>query len=142
MKSLFPLRYRRVLWGTAMAACLLSGFVVLLTRIPVRAPVAQGSNSNPAAFPAKHVAQGFPRPRADYSRVFKWRSAPRRDEAHSNPAAFPAGSTAQARLVEAYGMLPLSFEINKGQTDSQVKFLSRGSGYSLFLTGNEAVLSL
>jgi hypothetical protein len=45
-------------------------------------------------------------------------------------------------LAEAYGKLPLSFEINKGQTDSQVKFLSRGSGYSLFLTGNEAVLSL
>jgi hypothetical protein len=36
----------------------------------------------------------------------------------------------------------LSFEANQGQTDSQVKFLSRGSGYSLFLTGNEAVLAL
>jgi hypothetical protein len=45
-------------------------------------------------------------------------------------------------LVEGYGKLPLSFEINKGQTDSTVKFLSRGSGYSLFLTGNEAVLAL
>jgi hypothetical protein len=44
--------------------------------------------------------------------------------------------------VEAYGRLPLSFEINKGQTDSRVRFLSRGSGYSLFLTGNEAVLAL
>jgi hypothetical protein len=60
---------------------------------------------------------------------------------HSNPAAFPANPP-EPRLVEAYGKLPLSFEINKGQTDSQVKFLSRGSGYSLFLTGNEAVLSL
>src|SRR5208282_4973636 len=29
-----------------------------------------------------------------------------------------------------------------GQTDARVKFLSRGSGYSLFLTGNEAVLAL
>jgi hypothetical protein len=45
-------------------------------------------------------------------------------------------------LVESYGRLPLSFETNRGQTDSQVKFLSRGSGYSLFLTGNEAVLAL
>jgi hypothetical protein len=44
--------------------------------------------------------------------------------------------------VESYGKLPLSFEINQGQTDSQVKFISRGSGYSLFLTGNEAVLAL
>jgi hypothetical protein len=45
-------------------------------------------------------------------------------------------------LAEAYGKLPLSFEINRGQADSRVKFLSRGSGYSLFLTRNEAVLSL
>jgi hypothetical protein len=48
----------------------------------------------------------------------------------------------QPRLVENYGRLPLSFEANHGQTDSQVKFLSRGRGYTLFLTGNEAVLSL
>jgi hypothetical protein len=45
-------------------------------------------------------------------------------------------------LVESYGKLPLSFEINQGQTDSQVKFLSRGSGYSLFLTLDEALLAL
>src|SRR6266480_4812182 len=48
----------------------------------------------------------------------------------------------QARLVESYGKVPLSFEANRGQTDSQVKFLSRGSGYTLFLTGDEAVLAL
>src|SRR5205823_10303415 len=56
----------------------------------------------------------------------------------------PAGSAeaAQARLVESYGKVPLSFEANRGQTDPRVKFLSRGSGYTLFLTGDEAVLSL
>ncbi len=48
----------------------------------------------------------------------------------------------QANLVEGYGRLPLAFEANKGQTDSQVKFLSRGAGYSLFLTPAEAVLML
>jgi hypothetical protein len=32
--------------------------------------------------------------------------------------------------------------VNRGQTEAQVKFLSRGNGYALFLTGNEAVLSL
>jgi len=46
------------------------------------------------------------------------------------------------QVVAAYGKLPLAFEINKGQTDSQVKFLSRGSGYTLFLTGREAVLEV
>src|SRR5438105_2820874 len=43
---------------------------------------------------------------------------------------------------EAYGKLPLSFEINQGQADQQVKFLSRGNGYNLFLTPAEVVLSL
>ena len=46
------------------------------------------------------------------------------------------------RPVQAYGKLPLSFEANRGQTDPRVKFLTRGRGYSLFLTGNEAVLAL
>jgi len=38
--------------------------------------------------------------------------------------------------------VPLSFEANQGQTDSQVKFLSRGDGYSLFLTSSEVVFTL
>jgi len=36
----------------------------------------------------------------------------------------------------------MSFEANQGQTDSSVKFLARGPGYSLFLTQDSAVLSL
>jgi hypothetical protein len=48
----------------------------------------------------------------------------------------------QATILENYGKLPLSFEANQGQTDARVKFLSRGSGYTLFLTGDEAVFSL
>ena len=47
-----------------------------------------------------------------------------------------------ARVAAGYGKLPLSFEANQGQTDKQVKFLSRGPGYALFLTPTEAVLSL
>jgi hypothetical protein len=46
------------------------------------------------------------------------------------------------QVMESYGKLPLSFEANQGQTDQQVKFLARGPGYSLFLTGDSAVLSL
>ena len=46
------------------------------------------------------------------------------------------------RVNENYGKLPLSFESNDGQQDRQVKFLSRGSGYNLFLTNREAVLVL
>ena len=53
-----------------------------------------------------------------------------------------AREPAQHRVVTAYGKLPLSFEANQGQTDEQVKFLSRGKGYTLFLTPTEAVLAL
>jgi hypothetical protein len=42
----------------------------------------------------------------------------------------------------SYAQLPLSFEANHGQTDSRVKFLARGQGYTLFLTGHDAVLVL
>ncbi len=51
-------------------------------------------------------------------------------------------SDVKARLQEAYGNLPLSFEANQGQTDRQVQFLSRGPGYTLFLAPSEAVLAL
>jgi len=51
----------------------------------------------------------------------------------------PQAST--RRAVSALS-LPLFFEPNQGQTDPQVRFLARGAGYSLFLTGNEAVLEL
>jgi hypothetical protein len=54
---------------------------------------------------------------------------------HSDPKA-------QARILDSYGTLPLSFEANLGQTDGRVKFLSRTGGYTLFLTGDEAVFVL
>jgi hypothetical protein len=38
--------------------------------------------------------------------------------------------------------VPLSFEPNQGQTDSAVQFLSRGTGYALFLTPGQVVLNL
>jgi len=41
----------------------------------------------------------------------------------------------------AFGKIDLAFERNEGQVDRQVKFLARTSGYSLFLTENEAVMN-
>jgi len=43
---------------------------------------------------------------------------------------------------EAYGKLPLSFEENQGQTTREVRYVSHGSGYELFLAPQEAVLAL
>jgi hypothetical protein len=46
------------------------------------------------------------------------------------------------RIAEAYGKLPLAFETNDGQTDSQVQFLAHGRDYTIFVTANGHVLSL
>ena len=53
-----------------------------------------------------------------------------------------ANAALRAQAARNYGRLPLAFEPNRGQTDKSVKFLSRGRGYQLFLTQDEAVLSL
>jgi hypothetical protein len=53
-----------------------------------------------------------------------------------------AAARSSVKVVEGYGKLPLAFEANQGQAGSQVKFLSRGAGYSLFFTPTEAVLAL
>ena len=60
--------------------------------------------------------------------------------AAANPV--PTHNAAAGKVAAAYGDLPLSFEANRGQTSDQVRFLSRGSGYGLFLTPTEAVLAL
>src|SRR3989442_15831262 len=65
-------------------------------------------------------------------------------------SAFLAGSASTINPVtaapiaasETYGRLPLHFEANLGQTHEDVRFLARGSGYSLYLTAGEAVLVL
>ena len=57
-------------------------------------------------------------------------------------SASQADPNAQAKILDSYGKMPLRFEANHGQSDARVKFLSRTGGYTLFLTGDEAVLEL
>lgn len=61
-----------------------------------------------------------------------------------NTGIFPLRTerVAPKTALAGYGQLPLIFEQNQGQVDSRVKFLARGNGYSLFLTGDSAVLKL
>jgi len=73
------------------------------------------------------------------SPVSQWASSDRNPvvAAFSTPDIGPnRGATAD------FGQLPLRFEPNQGQTDSKVDFIARGAGYGLFLTPNQAVLSL
>ena len=57
--------------------------------------------------------------------------------------AVPTAPTPTERAVTATMLgMPLQFEINQGQVDAPVKFLARGSGYTLFLTPTESVMVL
>lgn len=60
----------------------------------------------------------------------------------SHPTEAASNTIVKERAVQALGLRPLHFEANKGQTDAQVKFVSRGQGYSLFLTPTESVVAL
>src|SRR5438445_315295 len=93
----------------------------------IQPPVAgTSSTSRP---PAKNAADRAGEPLAPFDRV----------EGGLTPE---LSRDAAARRPAVYGKLPLVFEANRGQTDSRVKFLSRGNGYTLFLTATETVLAL
>jgi hypothetical protein len=60
----------------------------------------------------------------------------------NNPKFVPAKSLSPPGPGGAYSALPLTFELNQGQTNDRVKFLTRSEGYVLFLTATEAVMAL
>ncbi|MEO6171632.1 MAG: SBBP repeat-containing protein, partial [Arenimonas sp.] len=60
----------------------------------------------------------------------------------SVPEAAKSDIDMQKKVRTRLGQTPMAFERNQGQTDTQVKFLSRGLGYALFLTPTEAVFKL
>ena len=57
------------------------------------------------------------------------------------PAESPSTTSQGPRAYVNYSS-PLIFEANHGQSDAQVKFLTRGKGYKAFLTSGAMVLSL
>lgn len=46
------------------------------------------------------------------------------------------------RFADQYGKLPLSFEPNRGQADHNVRFLSRGSAYGIYVTDQGPIIAL
>jgi len=73
-----------------------------------------------------------------------WASASSASESASAAIAdtTPASAVKSEKVNQQFGRLPLRFEENRGQTDGAVKYLSRNSHSTLFLTSSEAVLSL
>ena len=54
----------------------------------------------------------------------------------------PAVRHDSARVKESYSKIPLSFVANYGQADKNIKFISRGSGYSLALAPSTFALAV
>jgi len=90
---------------------------------------------------------------ASYARISIQRPSTIRHSLNPNTASIeprgPGARPGTAKLPplalepsRSYGQLPLSFEVNQGQTDPQVQFLSPANGYTLFLTKTEAVMQL
>jgi hypothetical protein len=50
--------------------------------------------------------------------------------------------TAKRPTARDYALLPMSFEPNVGQAEAPVQFISRGQGYTFFLSSTEAVVVL
>ena len=51
-------------------------------------------------------------------------------------------ASAPSEIQASLARLPISFEPNQGQSDTQVQFLAHGHGYGLYLTPSQAVLML
>ncbi len=99
-----------------LVSCLLLSGSLFARSAPARSPLTMSS-------PARVAGVGV--------------SVPRQATRPATPPALAARA-----LLARYGQLPLRFESNRGQTAAGVRFLARGAGYTLFLTGSEAVLSL
>ncbi|HEY2946633.1 MAG TPA: hypothetical protein VGN09_29635, partial [Vicinamibacteria bacterium] len=54
----------------------------------------------------------------------------------------PLVSAATNGGAASFARLPLAFEANRGQMDPEVRYLSRGAGYTLLLTASELVMAL
>src|SRR6267154_5185220 len=49
---------------------------------------------------------------------------------------------AQQSFLQTYKSAPLAFEVNRGQSDSHVQYLSRGRAFTMFFTSEEMILDL
>jgi hypothetical protein len=92
------------------------------------------------------MAKGFKLMAVGASVLALWLDA-RIAMAQPNAPEHAASATTRARVVANYGKLPISFEPNVGQVTGgsgarDVKFLSRGNGYTLFLDPSESIVRL
>lgn len=130
------LRVRLTRSTMAAVCCLMTTFLTSLG--PSQGLAAQGSDGGHHPTGNRGAIESAGRGIAS-----RLQSLPAR-QAHPSPPSplQPINGAHAAALQASYGRLPLSFELNDGQTNGQVKALARGAGYTLFLTGSGATLAL
>ena len=83
----------------------------------------------------------FPKPRVTHAQLATTPASDSTAARRNAPSLLSKESNQLAARI-SFASLPMSFEPNVGQSDPRVKFLSRGTGYTLFVTSDEAVLSM
>ena len=83
----------------------------------------------------------FPKPRVAHTQLATTPASGSPVARGSEPSA-PSKESNRVSARISFASLPMTFEPNVGQSDPRVKFLSRGAGYTLFVTSDEAVLSM
>jgi hypothetical protein len=61
-------------------------------------------------------------------------------QSRSKSTSQPASNRRKRTVLSGYGRLPLRFEVNQGQADPNVQFISRNRGYSVFLGSSDITL--
>ena len=119
--------------ATKLPLALVGLIVVLTSGIGTEVIFAQAADQPPSTSPPQHRVPAAARePGSNRQAVpTSHSSVPRSNR--------PPGSLQADRR---YGKLPLSFEPNHGQAAKDVRFISRGTGYSLAMSASEAVLAL
>ena len=72
--------------------------------------------------------------------MFGASAAPNPVKTKKSPSAPSAKATPVAKLRSSLLEMPLAFELNRGQTDAKVKFLTRAQNFTVFLMPGETVL--
>jgi uncharacterized repeat protein (TIGR01451 family) len=123
--------HRFALWFATLTLVAFSGLILPA----ILAPIPGSTKFAPSPAASSSAAPGRLKPVGAVSRLLN-PDVSATPQTQSNP------DDSLIKSANNYGRLPLSFEVNRGQTDRRVKFLARGQGYGLFLTSTGAVLSL
>ena len=134
-----PRILRRYSYATPLMALLLLSFMATLPAGQISALLPNGTRT-PFHFADTSLTANLRDAAAQSPLLQKQRTVTSSSQANDSSVTRDQSIVAKAKA--ANGSLPLSFEVNEGQSDQKVKYLARGQGYGLFLASSGPVLSL